>query len=50
MGGACDAREMRIVYTVLVSKPEGKRQIGRRRRRWECNIRTVKVNLSVCFN
>jgi len=30
--------ERRGVYSVLVGKPEGKRQLGRRRRRWEDNI------------
>jgi hypothetical protein len=28
-------REDRKVYKVLVEKPEGKRQLGRPRRRWE---------------
>jgi len=28
------------VYGVLVGKPEGKRPLGRHRRRWEGNIRT----------
>jgi len=27
------------VYEILVGKPEGKRQIGRSRRRWEDKIR-----------
>jgi hypothetical protein len=27
------------VYTVLVGKPEGKRPLGRLRRRWEDNIK-----------
>ena len=27
------------VYRVLVGKPEGKRQLGRARRRWEDNIK-----------
>jgi len=31
--------EGRGVYRVLVEKPEGKRQLGRPRRRWENNIR-----------
>ena len=31
--------EMRGVYRVLVGKPEGKRQLGRPRRRWEDNIK-----------
>jgi hypothetical protein len=26
-------------YRILVRKPEGKRPLGRYRRRWECNIR-----------
>src|SRR5215468_8370822 len=31
--------EERGVYRVLLGKPEGKRQLGRPRRRWEDNIR-----------
>jgi hypothetical protein len=31
--------EGRGVYMVLVGKPEGKRPLGRLRRRWEDNIR-----------
>ena len=31
-------RERRGVYRVLVGKPEGKRPLGRPRRRWEINI------------
>ena len=31
--------EGRGVYTVLVGKPEGKRPLGRSRRRWEDNIK-----------
>ena len=31
--------EGRGVYKVLVGKPEGKRPVGRPRRRWEDNIR-----------
>jgi len=40
----CVARmgEKKIVYRVLVGKPEGKRPLGRTRRRWEDNI---KMNL-----
>jgi hypothetical protein len=34
--------EGRGVYRVLVRKPEGKRSLGRPRRRWEDNI---KINL-----
>jgi hypothetical protein len=32
--------EEREVYKVLVGKPEGKRPLGRPRRRWEDGIRT----------
>jgi hypothetical protein len=31
--------EERGVYRILVGKPEGKRPLGRPRRRWEDNIR-----------
>jgi hypothetical protein len=33
------SREERKVYKVLVGKPEGKRPLGRPRRRWEDGIR-----------
>jgi hypothetical protein len=33
--------EERKVYKVLVGKPEGKRPLGRPRRRWEDEIRMV---------
>jgi hypothetical protein len=42
MGGACGAYERRGVHRVLVGKPEGKRPLGRPRRRREDNI---KMNL-----
>ena len=32
--------ESRVVYMVLVGKPEGNRPLGRPRRRWENNIKT----------
>jgi hypothetical protein len=32
--------ERRGAYRVLVGKPEGKRPLGRPRRRWEDNIKT----------
>jgi hypothetical protein len=32
--------ESRVVYTVLVGKPEGKRPLWRPRRRWEVNIKS----------
>jgi hypothetical protein len=39
MGGACGAQGEEIgVHRVLVGKPEGKRPLGRPRRRWEDNI------------
>ena len=31
--------ERRVVYRVLVGKPEGKTPLGRTRRRWEGNIK-----------
>ena len=31
--------EWRVVYVVLVRKPEGKRPLGRRRRRWGISFR-----------
>ena len=34
-------RESRGIYRVLVRKPEGKRPLGRPRRRWEDNIKMV---------
>jgi hypothetical protein len=34
--------EMRNAYNILVGKPEGKRRLGRPRRRWKNNI---KMNL-----
>jgi len=33
--------EMRNAYCTLVRKPERKRPLGRPRRRWEDNIRTI---------
>jgi hypothetical protein len=40
MDGACSADgEGRGVYTVLVVKSEGKRPLGRPRRRWDDNIK-----------
>jgi hypothetical protein len=31
--------EVRGAYNILVEKPEGRRPLGRRRRRWEDNIK-----------
>jgi hypothetical protein len=40
MGGACSTnRERRDAYGLLVGKPEGRRPLGRPRRRWVVNIR-----------
>ena len=40
MGRACGAYgEVRGVHRVLMGKPEGKRPLGRPRRRWEDNIK-----------
>jgi hypothetical protein len=40
MGGARSTHgEVRNAYKMLVGKPEGKRSLGRRRHRWENNIR-----------
>ena len=38
-GNVARIRERRGVYRVLVWKPEGKRSLGRPRRRWEDNIK-----------
>jgi hypothetical protein len=38
-GHVARVREKRGVYTFLVRKPEGKRPLGRPRRRWEDNIK-----------
>ena len=40
MGGALTRMgEMRDIYRELVGKPEGRRPLGRPRRRWEDNIK-----------
>jgi hypothetical protein len=40
MGGVCSTNgEKKNAYSILVGKPEGKRPLGRHRRRWEDNIR-----------
>jgi hypothetical protein len=40
MGGVCGAHgEVRGSYNILVGKPEGRRPLGRPRRRWEYNIK-----------
>jgi hypothetical protein len=43
MSGACNMnREKRNAYKLLVRKPEGKRQLGRPRRRW---MHSIKMDL-----
>jgi hypothetical protein len=40
MCGTCSTNEeMRNAYRLLVGKPEGKRPLGRKRRRWVNNIK-----------
>jgi len=40
MGGACSMYGARRgLYRVLVGKPQGRRPLGRRRHRWEDNIK-----------
>jgi hypothetical protein len=46
MGGACSTNgEKRDAYRLLVGKPEGKRPLGRVRRRWLDNIRMDLVEV-----
>jgi hypothetical protein len=41
MGEACSTYgEKRRAYRILVGRPEGRRPLGRSRRRWEDNIKT----------
>jgi hypothetical protein len=40
MGGACSSNgEKRDAYKLMVGTPEGKRRLGRSRRRWVDNMR-----------
>jgi hypothetical protein len=39
MGDVCSMGGMREAYKILAGKPEGKRSLGRPRRRWKDNIR-----------
>jgi hypothetical protein len=46
MGGACSTNgEKMNAYTLLVGKPEGRRPLGRPRRRWLDNIRMDLVEV-----
>jgi hypothetical protein len=40
--------EKRIVYRLLVGRPEGKRTLGRPRRRWVDNIRLAFGEMGRC--
>jgi hypothetical protein len=43
MGGSCNTYgEKRDAYRLLVGNPEGKRPLGRPRRRWVDNIRMIR--------
>jgi len=42
-------REERGVYRVLVGKQEGRRPLGRPRRRWADNIRMISRKWDVCI-
>jgi hypothetical protein len=44
MGHVAHMGEERDVHRVFVGKPEGKRPLGRPRRRWEDNINTFAAN------
>jgi hypothetical protein len=51
VGGACGTHgRVEKVYKVLVGKPEGKRPLGRPRRRWEDGIRMdlMEIGLGGC--
>jgi hypothetical protein len=40
MAGSCSTNGVeKVAYSILVGKPEGKRPLGRPRRRWEDDIR-----------
>jgi hypothetical protein len=46
MGRACSTNgEKRNEYTILVGKPEGKRPLGRPRRRW---VNNIKMDIREC--
>jgi hypothetical protein len=40
-------RRGRVVYRVLVGRPEGKRPLGRPRRRWEDNIKMDLTEIGI---
>jgi hypothetical protein len=46
VGGTCGTNgEKRNVYRLLVGKPEGKRPLGRPRRRWIVNIKMDRLEI-----
>jgi hypothetical protein len=48
VGGTCGMNgEKRNAYRILVRKPEGKRQLGRPRRRWIDNIKMDLLEIGV---
>jgi hypothetical protein len=48
VGWTCGThREGRGAYRVLVGRPEGKRQLGRPRRRWEDNIKIDLTDIEI---
>jgi hypothetical protein len=48
VNGACRANgEKRNVYRLLVGKPEGKRPLGRPRRRWMDNIKMTLLKIGL---
>jgi hypothetical protein len=50
VGGTCSTNGgKRNVYRLLVGKPEGKRLLGRSRRRWIVNIKMDLSDRIECF-
>jgi len=48
VGWTCGTHgEGRVVYRVLVGRPEGKRPLGRPRRRWEDNIKMDLMEIGI---
>jgi hypothetical protein len=46
MGGECSTNgDKRNAYRILVGKPEGKRPLGRPRRRWMDNIKMDLIEI-----
>jgi hypothetical protein len=42
--------EGRAVYRVLVGRPEGKRPLGRPRRKWEDNIKLDLMEIRIVYD